>query len=49
VCLFGPMFRWPKEARAGKLIELTQNTAREISSRLNRKEIKHKDAKAQRN
>jgi DNA-binding IclR family transcriptional regulator len=34
VCLFGPMFRWPKEARAGKLIELTQHTANEISTRL---------------
>ena len=35
VCLFGPMFRWPKEARAGKLIEITRKTAKEISSRLN--------------
>lgn len=34
VCLFGPMFRWPKEARAGKLIEMTRKTAKEISSRL---------------
>jgi DNA-binding IclR family transcriptional regulator len=34
VCLFGPMFRWPKEARAGKLIQLTQHTANEISARL---------------
>lgn len=36
VCLFGPMFRWPKEARAGKLIQLTQDTANEISARLKR-------------
>jgi DNA-binding IclR family transcriptional regulator len=34
VCLFGPMFRWPKEPRAGKLIELTKHTANEISARL---------------
>ena len=34
VCLFGPIFRWPKEARAGKLIDLTQHAAQDISARL---------------
>jgi DNA-binding IclR family transcriptional regulator len=34
VCLFGPMFRWPKEARAGRLIELTKHAANEISARV---------------
>jgi DNA-binding IclR family transcriptional regulator len=34
ICLFGPAFRWPKERDAGKLIQLTKDTATKISVKL---------------
>ena len=34
ICLFGAAFRWPSEVKAGRLIDLTSETADKISSRM---------------
>jgi DNA-binding IclR family transcriptional regulator len=36
VCVFGPIFRWPIESKAGGLIRMTKETAQQINERLQR-------------